>query len=63
MRLKYAVVLWVWAVCLLAWAGKHLEPVTDWKGWIAVLWEFAKCAFLIRVGVILVDADQEIERL
>ena len=58
MRGTSAVALWVWAFCILCWIGKYLDPVPDWKRGIAVIFELAKCVFLVYVGISLIDASK-----
>jgi hypothetical protein len=63
MRWKCAIGLWIWALCLLFWAAKNLEPTYDWSGRLLDFWELAKVALLVGAGFLLIMADGEIEEL
>jgi len=63
MRWKCAISLWIWALCLLFWAAKNLEPTYDWGGRLLDLWELAKVALLVGTGFLLVMAEEEIKEL
>lgn len=63
MRSKYAIALWIWAFGILCWSGKYLDSPLDWQDWARIVWEWAKIALLVYSGVLLLDAQQEIENL
>jgi len=63
LRWKCAIGLWIWAFCILCWAAKNLEPVSDWQGWLIEAWHIGRIALLGYAGFLLIEADREIEGL
>lgn len=63
MRVKYAIGIGIWAFCILAWSAHNLEPLTDWPRRFAAALEVIKIIFLLRVAYVLLESDEEIDRL
>jgi hypothetical protein len=63
LRLKIAIALWFWALCILAWDAKHLEPIIGWWDWLVVGGEFGKIGLLGYAGFLLITAEEDIETL
>lgn len=60
-RWKCAIGLWVWAACILLWASKYVEPLVDWRAWIADAWQFFRAALLAYAGFLLVASEEELK--
>jgi hypothetical protein len=62
-RRKVASVCWFAAAGILIMSGPDVGILFEWRELVFLAWVVARIAFLVYTGVLLWDADQEIDSL
>ena len=63
MRRKVAAVCWFATAGILVTSGPDVGALFEWRELVFLVWVVAKIAFLVYTGILLWDADQEIDSL
>lgn len=63
MRRKVAAVCWFAAAGILITSGPDVGTLFEWRELVFLVWVVARIGFVAYTGILLWDADQEIESL
>jgi hypothetical protein len=63
MRRKIAAVCWFAAAGILITSGPDVGTLFEWHELVFLVWVVARIGFLAYTGILLLDADQEIDSL